>query len=231
MLFRSLKPTARQVDAARELLLDDLLVDFPFATESDRAHAIAALLLPFVRRMIDGPTPLHLIESPSPGTGKSLLAKAISKITLAKKDAESIPLAKDEGENAKKITSILSHTPQIILLDNVPVGIRSAALASVLTSTEWCDRLLGSTRMITLPNRALWLATANNPALTLEIARRCVRIRIDSHHDRPWLLANFKHTPLEDWIERHRTELMTAILTIIRGWIVAGQKSDRKSVV
>ncbi|MCZ7600352.1 MAG: hypothetical protein M5U09_25155 [Gammaproteobacteria bacterium] len=139
------------------------------------------------------------------------------------------PLAKDENENSKKITSILSHTPQIILLDNVAVGIRSAILAAVLTTTQWSDRLLGSTHMLSLPNHALWLATANNPMLTLEMARRCVRIRIDSRHDRPWLLAGFKHTPLDEWVEEHRSELITALLTIIRGWIVAGKKLERLS--
>ena len=53
-----------------------------------RIILLAALLLPFVRRMVHGPTPLHLIESPSPGTGKSLLAKVISKIALARRDRE-----------------------------------------------------------------------------------------------------------------------------------------------
>jgi hypothetical protein len=41
------------------------------------------------------------------------------------------------------------------------------------------DRLLGQTRMLVLPNRATWIATANNPQLSLEIARRCIRIRLD----------------------------------------------------
>jgi hypothetical protein len=34
--------------------------------------------------------------------------------------------------------------------------------------------------MIDLPNRATWIVTANNPHLSLEIARRCVRIRLDA---------------------------------------------------
>lgn len=32
------------------------------------------MLNPFVRDLIDGPTPLHLIEAPVAGTGKGLLA-------------------------------------------------------------------------------------------------------------------------------------------------------------
>jgi hypothetical protein len=42
-------PARADVDAARTLLLDELLGDFPWADASDRAHAVAALLLPFAR--------------------------------------------------------------------------------------------------------------------------------------------------------------------------------------
>src|SRR5207247_1615403 len=63
-------PTDEEIDAARTLLLDELLGDFPFRDDASRAHALAAMLLPFVRDLIDGPTPLHAIDAPTPGTGK-----------------------------------------------------------------------------------------------------------------------------------------------------------------
>ena len=58
------EPAQEEIAAARGLLFDELLVDFPFVDASDRAHAVAAMILPFIRRMIDGPTPMHLIEAP-----------------------------------------------------------------------------------------------------------------------------------------------------------------------
>jgi hypothetical protein len=72
------RPSPRQIAAARTLLLDDLLGDFPFVGEAERAHALALLLLPFVRPMIPGPTPLHMVEKPAPGTGATLMVDAIS---------------------------------------------------------------------------------------------------------------------------------------------------------
>jgi hypothetical protein len=42
-------PGAAEVAAARTLILDELLGDFPFVLEAERAHAVALLLLPFVR--------------------------------------------------------------------------------------------------------------------------------------------------------------------------------------
>ena len=71
-------PTAREVAAALSLLRDDLLVDFPFVGDAEQAHAIAGLLLFFCRELIDGPTPLHLIEKPTPGVGASLLVQALT---------------------------------------------------------------------------------------------------------------------------------------------------------
>ncbi|MFA6034045.1 MAG: hypothetical protein WC889_14190, partial [Myxococcota bacterium] len=47
-------PSDEEIAAARSILVDDLFVDFPFVAQSDRAHAIAAIILPFVRRMIEG---------------------------------------------------------------------------------------------------------------------------------------------------------------------------------
>ncbi|HPQ70616.1 MAG TPA: PriCT-2 domain-containing protein [bacterium] len=222
------KPSDAQIAEAVALLNNELFVDFPFTSQSGRAHAVAALLQPFIRRMVDGPTPMYLLESPSPGTGKTLLAKVISRIVLGKSvNAASLDL--DEQAIAKKITAILLGAPQVVLIDNINVrtGLKSAALAAAMTAEPYSERVLYQPGMTELPNHALWLITANNPSMSLEIARRCVSIRIDARHDRPWRLHGFKHEPLDDWVVENRAALITAILTIVRGWIVAGRPSGK----
>ena len=72
----SVAPSPDEISRARDLLLIDLLGDFPFKDDASRAHALCALLLPFVRPMIAGCTPLHLLDAPTEGTGKTLLATA-----------------------------------------------------------------------------------------------------------------------------------------------------------
>ncbi|HOZ49557.1 MAG TPA: hypothetical protein PK468_23340, partial [Candidatus Hydrogenedentes bacterium] len=47
-------PAPEDIAAARSLLVEELAGDFPFVSESDRTHWLAALILPFVRRMING---------------------------------------------------------------------------------------------------------------------------------------------------------------------------------
>ena len=46
------------------------------------------MLLPFVRELIDGPTPLHLIEKPTPGTGGTLLATVAALYTFFQRRPE-----------------------------------------------------------------------------------------------------------------------------------------------
>ena len=85
------------------------------------------------------------------------------------------------------------------------------------------DRLLGTNQTITLPNKATWLITANNPSTSLEIARRSVRIRLEPGMDRPWLRQGFKHDPLRAWVRENRPRLIAALLLLAQAWLAAGQ--------
>ena len=214
-------PSDSDLDHARALLLDECLVDFPFVSESDRTHAIAAFILPFVRRLVSGPTPIHLYEAPTPGTGKTLLAE-ITSLVATSSNADPITLGRDDEEVRKKITSLLALGRPVVLIDNVRAGMDSANLAAALTAETWQDRLLGRNEMTLLPNKAVWLVTANNPNLSLEIARRSIRIRIEPAEERPWQRDNFKHSPLKEWVRAHRPELVWAVLVLVQVWQAAG---------
>jgi 5S rRNA maturation endonuclease (ribonuclease M5) len=217
-------PTPQDIEEARSLLTDELLVDFPFVDESDRAHVLAAMILPFVRRMIDGCTPLHLVEAPMAGSGKGLLCNLISLVATGRV-SDGRTLASQDDEARKMLTAELSRGRPIILLDNTDERkkLDCPSLASVVTSETWTDRLLGKTAMLTLPNRALWLVTGNNPALSMEIARRCIRIRIDPRVDRPWQRSGFKYPVVVEWAKENRSRLVRAVLVLVRAWIAASR--------
>ena len=215
-------PTAADVKRARELILDDLLSDFPFVSESDRAHLLALLLLPFVRNLIDGPTPLHLIESPVPGSGKGLAA-TVALIPAIGRDVTIIPPATSGEETRKRLTAALSEGVSVILLDNYRTMLDSAELAAALTARVWKDRILGRTEMVTLPIRCAWVCTANNPVLSTEIARRSIRIRIDPINERPWQRDQFRHPDLAAWAIDHRSELIWAVLIMVNEWLALGK--------
>lgn len=218
------QPSEIDVATAKQLLRDELLHDFPFCSESDIAHTYAAFILPFVRQLIDGPTPLHVVEAPGPGTGKSRICNLISILTTATQcEARTLPHKDDEIR--KMITAELIKSKPLILIDNASEKkkIDSPSLAAVVTSISWTDRFLGESTMITLANYALWLLTANNPQFSMELARRCVRIRIDAKTDQPWKRKEFKHPYVEEWAKENRGLLVRAILILITNWIAKGR--------
>jgi len=213
-------PLHQDVKDAVALVLE-VICDFPFVSEADRANCIASFLLPFVRKMIRGCTPLHLFEAPSYGSGKSKLPEVVARLATGR-PVEPTVLPADNEECRKKITASLARGPQVILLDNAS-RLQSEALAVALTCEVWSDRLLGASKMLSLPNQAVWLATGNNPSMTMEIARRTIRIRIDPKTDRPWLRTGFRHDPLLSWVAANRPRLVRALLTLVRAWIDRGR--------
>ncbi len=215
-------PTWDEVSRAKALLFDELFVDFPFVSESDKCHTLSALLVPFIRQMINGPCPFHLIEAISPGTGKSKLCNLIS-IVITGGPAEAQTVSALDEEMRKNITASLIKGKPIILLDNLPEKkvLNSASLASVITMNMWSDRILGESKNVSVKNNSLWLMTGNNPLLSLEIARRCVKIRLDPKMENPWQRksSSFKHPNIDKWALQNRSELVRSLLVIIGYWV------------
>jgi len=215
-------PTTENIEAAKNLIIGDMLLDFPFKDDASHAHAIAYMLLPFVRQMIDGPTPLHMIESPTPGTGKGKLVNACAYVALGH-DAPTMSELEDDAEWRKALTSFLMTGKTHLCIDNVNHGIDSGVLANALTQPYWSDRVLGANREISIKINAIWSATGNNVPISEEIARRCVLTRLDANVERPWERTGFKHDNLMEWVRSNRNELVTACCTLVRAWLEKGR--------
>lgn len=223
------RPTGIDLETARILICDELLGDFPFVGESERAHAVAFLLLPFARDLIDGPTPLHLFEKPTPGTGATLCVDMLS-FPATGRPIPTMSEGRDEDEWRKRLTAKFRAGSSHVYTDNLRRRLDSAAVSAAITSTTWEDRVLGFSEMTRLPVRAVWGASGNNPGLSTEMSRRTIRIRMDAKLDRPWTNRTFKHENLRAWAEKHRGELVRSALTLIRAWIVAGRPKPKPSL-
>ena len=223
------RPTAGEIAAARALIVDDLLGEFPFTSQAERAHAVALLLLGFLRAMVDGPTPLHLIEKPTPGTGATLMVDAIATI-LTGSGVGAMTEGTDEEEWRKRITAKLRQIPTLVLIDNLKRQLDASALAAALTAPFWEDRVLGVSEITRLPIRCLWVATGNNPTFSNEMARRLLRIRLDAGVASPALRTGFQHPDLMVWVRANRARLVAACLTLGRAWIAAGRPSGTRTI-
>jgi len=111
------------------------------------------------------------------------------------------------------------------VLDNLRRRLDSGALAAVLTSGIWQDRLLGVSRTVTLYVECIWIGTANNPQFSKEMSRRVVSCRMDAKMERPWDRppAGFRHPDLLGWIGAHRGELIWASLVLVQNWLALGR--------
>src|SRR5262249_44458156 len=148
----SQQPSFTEVSRGVTLITEELLGDFPFVGDSERAHALALFLLPFVRELIDGPTPLHLIEKPTPGTGAGLLADMLTYPFLGR-TVSVMAEGRDDDEWRKRITAKLRTGESTILIDNIRSQLDSSALSAALTGISWDDRLLGQNTMVKIPIR------------------------------------------------------------------------------
>ncbi len=223
----SAKPSKAELKKA-VALIEEVIVDFPFVHESDKAHAIAMMLLPFVRPMVAGPTPLHLLDKPVQGTGATLLAEAITAIKTGKAlAAQSAPRTEEEWQ--KVILSKLITAPEFLFLDNVRT-IYSDTLAVALTASEYEGRRLGVSEMIKVPIRCTWIMTGNNVEMSGDFTRRICQIRLDANVESPIDRGGFLHPDLHGWIKKERGNLVWAMLTAARAWIVAGKPEPERSL-
>lgn len=215
-------PDQADVDRAASLIRDELLGDFPFAEQADLANAVGLVLLPGVRLAIDGPTPLHGVDSPTPGTGKGLLVGAA--LGLWSESPGLIGPVRDDDELRKSITARLMEGRLPMWLDNPTHALDSPVLAAALTAETWTDRVLGQSRTVALPVRVVWAVSGNNLTVSTENARRTVPIRLDARVDRPWEREGFRHPALLAWVRENRMELVWACAVLVQHWLAAGSK-------
>ncbi len=221
----SMKPSKDEIQKAKELFFNDLFVDFPFTDELSGVYAVNAAILPFCRQLIDGATPLHLVDAKSgSGTGKSLLADLIS-IPATGHPSPGMAEGQNSDEWRKRITAKLVAGSQFFLIDNVNQKLDSGELAAAVTLARWEDRLLGESRTIILPVECVWLVTGNSVKTSREIARRMIRINLDAKVEDPWSRTNFKHKSIREWAGENRGQLIWAALTLIQAWIAEGKPS------
>ena len=221
-------PSGADVQAALAVI-ENIIQDFAFVDQSDRAHIVSMFLLPLVRELIPGPTPLHLIKKPAPGTGAGLLVDALMSTVLGRQLAV-MTEGRGEEEMRKRITAKLRTAPAGVLFDNLKARLDSAALAAVLTAIVFEDRLLGKSEILLLPVRCVFIATGNNPSLSNEMVRRTIPIHLDARVAKPWLREGFKHPDLRGYVAARRGEIVAAGLTICLAWIQAGRPPGSKTI-
>lgn len=224
--LRRLQPqvSKESVERAKDIVLNQMLADFPFVDHSDRAQYLGALLSPIIRPYVPGPTPLVVITGTSQASGKTLLKDVFGRLYgLAE-----TPWAENDAELRKAITAKMWDCGDpVIAMDNLPNGhiIKSPILSSLVTGATWSDRLLGSTSSVTMPNDRLWVLTGNNLRTGGDNLRRTLWVRLDPDCPNPDQRDNFTVGDLRIWLADNASTIVAALVTMVRGWLAEGAKT------
>jgi hypothetical protein len=214
-------PPCQQIHQAVETLLD-AVADFPFQNDAHRAVWFAFLLTILARFAFSGSAPLFLADANIRGSGKGLLCDLAAIIATGRRIPR-MANPRDDDEGRKRITSLALSGDTLVLIDNIDGGLGGASLEAAITSTEWRDRILGRSEIVTLPLTATWCATGNNVVLTGDMPRRVAHMRLTTLMENPEEREGFRHPDLIQWAVKQRGYLLAAALTLLRGYCAAGR--------
>lgn len=221
-------PTRADAESALALL-NDLLAEFSFPNESDRAAALSAILTAVVRPSL-AHAPMFHTRAQMVGSGKSYLCELITAFATPQRGTPTTFPADDE-ECRKLLLAELLRAPAVIEFDNLTSDLLAhKSLCTVLTSEHMTGRILGVSKTATVSTRALFLSSGNNVGPVQDMTRRCITIHLDPGCEVP-AARSFTRPDLVRDVLRDRGRYVSAALTIVRAWIAAGRpRADCKSM-
>ena len=213
-------PTNEDLKAAVRIIYETFR-EFPFTGPSDWAHVLGYLLTLLLRFNINGHIPGFAANANRPGVGKTRIFELGSIIVLGW-DADLIPPTADDEEWRKKITAELKKGSPQAVFDNLMGRLNSPALAAVVVSRSFCDRILGVTSAPRLPNNTVWALTGNKLSLGSDLVRRFIPINLFWPGENPEQTRKFIHKDIKKYARENRPQLFAALLTIARAWYARG---------
>jgi hypothetical protein len=222
------RPTRAEAESALALLRD-LLTEFSFAGDPDLAAALAALLTAAVRPSLPH-APMFHVRAHMVGSGKSYLCELITAFATPQRGTPTTFPADDE-ECRKLLLAELMRAPAVIEFDNLTGDLLAhKSLCTALTSEHFTGRILGVSKTATVITRALFLSSGNNVGPVQDMTRRCITVHLSPECEVP-AARSFKRPELVREVLHERGRYVSAALTIVRAWVVAGRpKTPCKSL-
>jgi hypothetical protein len=210
------RPTRREAEAALAKLLE-IIAGFPFVDEASKSVALALLITPLIRYAVRA-APLTGISAPKMGSGKTLLSHLPAYIATGRAPAL-MAQADDPNEEKKRLLALLLEGSLVTVLDNCERPLKSDSLCTALTEVVIRDRILGSTRTISVPTATTWIATGNALSIDGDLSSRTLLCTLDPKCERP---EEREFTvDLHADVPHRRGELAAAALTIVKAFLAA----------
>jgi len=217
-------PVEARVKVSVDWFRKNILSGFPFLDIADdgterrepsEANAFAMILTPFLRRMIDGPTPFFLITKPQAGTGGSLLG-AISMLLFDGEESAPMNYTHDEDEMQKQFVAAFMQPRSHMFFDDIK-NLDNRSLIRALTSSKIGGRMLKSSKLVKVRNDFNWIGTGNNPRFGDEMRRRICMIRLNAKKAN-LTKRKFEHDDLKKFIRENRATAIYHLCVMVEYW-------------
>ena len=221
------KPSRKEAESALAVL-NEVLDEFCFASKADYSAALSAIFTATIRSRLSKAPMMH-VRAHTVGSGKSYLCELITAFSTPQKGTPTSFPADDE-ECRKLLLAELLRAPAVIEFDNLTGDILPhKSLCTALTSEFMSGRILGVSKTVTVSTRTLFLSSGNNVVPIKDMTRRCITINLNPEVEVP-AARTYKRPNLIAEVLQERERYVSAALTIMRAWVVAGRpKSACKS--
>jgi hypothetical protein len=203
--------------------LRELVEQFPFETEDDRAVWLAGVLNAVARPAIPGPVPGVAVIGNKASCGKGLLIDLCGIIAHGR-NVPTSGYPDEKPEAGKVVVSIALGGRQIVHFDNLEEGsgYGNSALDRALTSEAVDDRELGKSKMTgAVSLRVAWFLSGNNLGPKEDAYRRWLVCNLVTDLERPEERRDIKVKDLRGYAREHRGELVRDALTILKAHALA----------
>ena len=200
-------------------LLNQVVADFRFQSEGDKARALAALLTPALVAggILNARSPMMLLEADKSQSGKGFCYKILGAIynetpvTVAQRE-------RGTGGLDENFDAAICSGRQIIVLDNLRGKLNSPQIEAFLTSERHMARMPYSPQVEVEPGRYFIMATSNNFELTTDMANRSCIIRIFKQ-SKDYQFQSFPEGDILEHIKANQPRYLGAVFAVIREWV------------
>ena len=208
-------------------LLDALLMEFPFVTAADRSVGLSALMTPVARGAMQV-APMHAVDAPEAGSGKSYLIDIASAIVTGE-IAPAIAAGRNEEETEKRVAAELMTGQPIISIDNLNGELGGDLLCQAIERPIIKSRILGRSETQRIENTVTMFGNGNNFKVVGDMVRRVIRCSMDANMERPEE-RQFINDPVATVLADRGTYIV-AVLTMVRAYLAAGCPDPRPTLL
>jgi hypothetical protein len=208
-------PTNEEIKSSLKFLLDEWRVDVALDPVGKCVAVLLALTL--LQRALLPERPAFFVTAGQRGGGKTTLVHMILMAVLGRR-AAAAGWSENVEERKKALFSYLRQNVSALVWDNIARGgtITCPHIEAALTASEISDRVLGVSRVETVPSSTIQIFTGNSIAPRGDMASRSFILPLNVNRPDPEN-REFRHADPLAWTQANRANILRSLYTILVG--------------